>query len=297
LGEILMAVAARRVAEHDAMPACTDEHVQLAKYVMNSDLSDEQIEDIRGHLHHKFLPDFSFLDPCNQEKLAWMRAEVWLRIYAKNYQADRKKLKDLGDDDIEKIRYHQCPVGMKQHQMMAMFGHIAKCVPKECGPFKIILTGSSTTIWSENPEKKGVSGLHYFDKAGHGDSDFDFALSFGDQDQLRQTIGQPAMGKFGEYWGSSQTVGKFPELKSFYEKWGKHPYIQDLRGQGKKFNRDIGIVILGYSWHNAGTASKFWKRDFVYDPATGKLVVPKFGVLRKPNGGKGKGKGKGKGNA
>jgi len=271
LGEILMAVAARRVAEHDDMPPCTDEHVQLAKYVMNSDLSDEQIEDIRGHLHHKFLPDFSFLDPCNQEKLAWMRAEVWLRIYAKNYQADRKKLKDLGDDDIEKIRYHQCPVGMKQNQLMTMFGHIAQCVPEECGPFNIILTGSSTTIWSENPDKFGGSDLHYFDKNRPGASDFNFALSFGDQDKLRRKIGQPAKTKFGEHWNCYRTVDKFPELKSFYKKWGNHPYIQDLRGQNKMFDRDIGIIILGYSWHRAGTASKFWESDFVYDPATGEI--------------------------
>lgn len=212
-------------------------------------------------------------------ELAEIRAEVWLRIYAKNYEAERKKLKDLGDDHIENIRFHQCPVGMKKNKLMEMFRDIALCVPEECGPYKIILTGSATTIWSENPDKKRGSDFHYFDKKGPGKSDFDVSLSFGDQDKLRQKIGQPAKEKFGEFWNTIRTVDKFPKLERFYNKWGNHPWIQDLKGKGKIFDRDIGIVILGYSWDSAGTASKFWTRDFVYDPATGELVVPDFGVI------------------
>merc|ERR1711953_1194126 len=207
----------------------TDKFVELVKKVMNSDLSGEQIGKIRTQLQHKFLPDFKiFEDEKKEQELARMRTEVLLRIYAKNYQADRDKLQGLGDDDIEKIRYHQCPVGMKKAQMMEMFRDIAKCVPDECGPYQIVLTGSSTTIWSENPDKKSGSDLHYFDKNKPGDSDFDFSLSFGDQDSLRKKIGQPVKGKFGECWGSVQAVKQFPKLKAFYNKWGNHPHIQDL---------------------------------------------------------------------
>jgi len=241
--------------------------------------------------------DFKIFDDKRKQMLSSVRAQVWLLIFSKNRAAARQKCqKQAGfdNDAVNNLRYHVCALGFRNSEHMTeLFHDIASCIPKEAGPFHIILTGSATTLFSENPEKAAGSHLHFFDKSGTNTGDYDLAISFHNQSQANKVFGAPPDSPYGPVWGSSQTVRKI-NFEPVYGKWGNHPYDKDLGGKGRKiFNRDIGIIILGYSWHLAGTACTFWKKDFVYDSEKRSIIRPHTGIFHKKicrAGGKGKGK-------
>lgn len=281
-------------------------HDDLVKHLRQDNLSYFEEAKVEAYLvKQHFKQDFVKRFPTPQaEALAKHRAKVYMWLFSRKYEAYR--ISALAQASIEKaallnIIYHRCPLGMETWQMLGMFRGLARCIPAKFGAFKIILTGSSTTFFSENPDKPG----HFFDKnrlvpdaKGKQDlGDYDLAIAFADRSHFIAHAGEPPDTPYGPAWLPSKSV-KVLDLVEFYRVWGNHPFDKKLGGtiSQKHFNRDIGIVILGYSWTEAGTACNFWKKDFVYDSIQDKVLTPKYGIL-KPRHGKGKGQCKGKGKA
>jgi hypothetical protein len=274
----------------------------LAKEVRN-DLSDEDKASYKEFLVSQFLGDFKpkIWPEDTRRKLARIRMNTWWRLFAKDAAEKRQahqKQAGVANDSMQAIRLHQYPLGMSsRHQLLDFFRDIRKAIGTDSGPFSLILTGSSTTFYSENPDKQDGDKEHYFDKDPKNPGDYDVSLVFKDLTAFRTKFSHPPTVKFGEFWGASQTYTAFPALQEFYSKWANHPYVRIGDPSRKIFKRDVGIITLNYNWHDAGTACKWWKKDFVYDSVKDTVLEPVFGLIRAKGKGKGaKGKGaKGKG--
>jgi hypothetical protein len=142
---------------------------------------------------------------------------------------------------------------------------------------KLILSGSCTTFYSENPSKAGK----FFDKEarqGPKAGDIDVAIVCRDPQKLEQHFGGPPTNRFGT-WGSNSTMKAFPSLRDIYKTWGNHPFLKLYVDNPKYFNRDIGIVTLSFDWHKASTYSRWWKRSYMFDPSIDDIKVPRTSLV------------------
>merc|ERR1711941_194808 len=104
---------------------------------------------------------------------------------------------------------------------------IATDAPALDREFRLIITGSGTSFYSENPDKEGK----FFDRDGSRGKqagDIDVALACKDLRKIQQHFGTARPNYFGDgMWGASMTLSKFGSLRPhFYTKWGNHPYIE-----------------------------------------------------------------------
>lgn len=281
-------------------------HVSLAEALTKGKANLLQAREIRKYLAKQFAWDFDsrFFDKDTRHRLANIRASIWWRLFSPSQSGTRWK--DLRQAKISKwalrnIRHHICPLGFKSRKQLGeMMMDLHKQIPAKWGPHKIVLAGSSTMFYSENPKKtipeKNI--WHWFDKVKSGD--YDLAISFDDPKKVRADLPKPSSAQWGEYWGTTKATEAL-HLRRFYSKWGHHPFKKFPRAK-TILDRDVGLLILNYDYANSGTRCSFWKKDYVWDSKTRDFIKPKYGVwYAKPlHGGikgKGKAKGKGKGNA
>jgi len=253
---------------------------------VKKDLSGADKVSYTDFLVAEFLGDFKpkIWPEDKRHKLARIRMNTWWRLFAKDAAGKRQahqRQAGVTDSSMEAIRLHRYPLGMSsRQQLLDFFRDIRKAIGTDSGPFYLILTGSSTTFYSENPDKQDGDKEHYFDKDPKNPGDYDVSLVFKDLNSFRTKFSSPPTVKFGEYWGATQTYRAFPALQEFYSKWANHPYVGIGNPSSKVFKRDVGIITLNYNWHDAGTACKWWKKDYVYDSVKDTVLEPSFGVIR-----------------
>lgn len=278
-------------------------HVTLAKAVKRGKPNLLQSREIRAILVKKFAWDFNAnkFDKETRYRLATLRAAIWWRLFSSSVVS--KRWTDLNQAKIGKaafhnLKHHICPLGFKSRQQLAcLMQDLHRLIPQAWGPHTIVLAGSSTTFYSENPTKTKPddSLFHYFDKNGPFTGDYDLAISFDNPSVAAASLGKPSLGDWGSFWGTS-AVTSVLDLKTFYAKWGHHPFKKFLKSPTTILKRDIGILILNYSYNESGTRCSFWKKDYVWSSSIQDFIKPKYGVFyAEAKGQQGGGKARGRG--
>jgi len=252
--------------------------------------------EILEKLKQEFLADFRVGQPpynytaTQAQNLANIRAWVWWTLHSKNksaqLQADQRRA-GVSDTSMRALKAHQYPLPFKSRDdLLAMLRAIRKAIQKDApalsSNFKIIVCGSGTVFYSENPKKPG----HHFDKNPSDPSDIDVALAFPDLNKVLQHFGsKPSSPSFGDKaWGADPTLRAFPSLQDFYKTFGDHPYQKIGDRNQKIYKREIGIVTYNFNWHQSSTSSARWAKDYVYDAATDAILVSRFGSFGHPLG-------------
>jgi hypothetical protein len=183
------------------------------------------------------------------------------------------------------LKTHQYPLPFKSHaDFLGMLRAIARAIHNDCPElnkeFRLIIAGSGSTFYSENPSKQGK----FFDKEGsYGKAagDIDVALACKDLRKIQRHFGTRRPNMFDDaMWGSSCTLNNFPSLRHFYQEWGNHPYVKIGEGNRKRYNRDIGILTFNFDWKDASTYSQWWVKDYVYDAKTDTIMTPPYGIAQ-----------------
>jgi hypothetical protein len=190
-------------------------------------------------IKQEFLADFRVGQPpynytaAQAQNLASIRALVWWTLHSKNksaqLQADQRRA-GVSDASMRALKAHQYPLPFQSRDaLLSMCRAIRKAIQKDApalgSDFKLIVSGTGTHFYSENPDKPG----HHFDKNASDPSDIDVALAFRDLNKTLQHFGSAPFNdpKFGSIqWGASATLRAFPSLKDFYKTFGEHPYQQ-----------------------------------------------------------------------
>jgi len=247
-------------------------------------------------LKHLFLADFKVgkfpykYTAAQAQKLAGIRALAYWTLHSESTRgqlhADQRRA-GVSDESMCALKAHQYPLPFKSRDdLLSMFRAIRKAIqtdaPALSSNFKIIVCGSGTVFYSENPKKPG----HHFDKNPSDPSDIDVALAFPDLNKVLQHFGsKPSSPSFGDKaWGADPTLCAFPSLKDFYKTFGDHPYQKIGDRSHKIYKREIGIVTYNFNWHQSSTSSARWAKDYVYDAATDAILVSRFGSFGHPLG-------------
>lgn len=230
-----------------------------------------------------FLQDFPVgrspyrLTDVEAKYMASIRAMTWMKLFSKG-RADQLKedmrQAHVSHDSMLRMLNHECPLAFEgRRQLHSMMRAIAGAIKRDLGSsdFKVIITGSGTTFYSENPRKQG----HFFDREARSGSkagDIDVGIACSDVRKIQQHFGNIRPNYLGgAMWGSNLTLQAFPSLQDFYMEWGNHPYVRIGTGSQKRYNRDIGIVTYNLDWHEVAPYSRFWRKDYVYDAATDEI--------------------------
>lgn len=165
---------------------------------------------------------------------------------------DLKKAK-VSTDQYNAMINKDCPLGFNKKQYTNFCEELYEAVKKGCIShvpeikplFRLVLSGTSTTFYSENPTKEN----HFFDKDGKYESDIDVAVQFTDDTYRNNFISKT---KHLESYPSSlpwQHYGQkacvsILNLQAFHEKWGPNNYQTDIDKRRTRLQRSVGIIIL-----------------------------------------------------
>jgi len=259
--------------------------------VWNNIVDSRRESELLERLKQKFLEDFPvgqapyYYTAEKAQKFAHDRALAWWKLYSKNksgqLQADQSRA-IVSDASMRALQAHEYPLPFKsRNDLISMCRAIRAAIQKDApalgSGLKIIVSGSGTCFYSENPDKPG----HHFDRNASDLSDIDVALGFRDLDKVLQHVGKQPFNdpKFGSIqWGASATLKAFPSLKEVYNTFGEHPYQKIGNPNQKIYKREIGIITLNFNWKLSSTCSKQWAKDYVYDAATDAILVSSRGL-------------------
>jgi hypothetical protein len=255
--------------------------------VQTTDIRPDSREEkkILEYLASVFLRDFPVgkqpycLDANQATQYAETRALIWMKLWSKGradqLEEDCRRAR-VSVASIDALKKHEYPLPFESHNhllgaMRALAEAIKKDAPALGSDFKVIISGSGTTFYSENPNKPGK----FFDqvaRSGKQAGDIDMAIASDDVRKMQRHFGRPP-NYLGCMWGSTLTLQAFPSLKDFYMRWGNNPHGA-LIGAGKKkyYDRDIGIVTFCLDWKDAAPYSRNWRKDYVYDAAQDKIL-------------------------
>ena len=112
---------------------------------------------------------------------------------------------------------------------------------------ELIFTGTSTTFYSENPDKEE----HFFDKDVKYKSDIDIAIRF--KGELLKEFNnyikgkeksQPKNESLKKQQVSQVDTSKIFKLDKFHSKWGPHEYDTSTVKDNTKLKRNVGVITF-----------------------------------------------------
>lgn len=237
------------------------------EYVEDSNAYDMNSCQMDNNMDHKKVSQTfnNIFDPKHPER------EILTKVYTENYFKMRKPetlKKDLKDANVTLEQFNAMinknrPLAFTTTAEYNDFGReLHKAVAEGCipivpditpPPFRLVISGTSTSFYSENPGKQG----HFFDKPGaEGDkSDIDVAIQFTDDSYREKFVfntknreEHPSQSEYLRKQQYSQSdTSTILKLNEFHAKWGPN----DFQFKNKKIpinstilKRCVGVVTF-----------------------------------------------------